>query len=508
MGCEAVEKAEKADLPEADAAQQAAANVRFGGFALGDLEDKKEQGNLLEHYDVQADQPLGEGRFSIVYRCTRKETEQVFAVKTIFRCWLRSAAQTEIEARIMRAVDHPNIVRLIETFEDPQKVYHVQELCEGGELLDYVMDNAPFTERLAGVLFKQMVRALAYLHQNDIIHRDVKAENWLFTEAHRPEKSPLKLADFGAAKRLGQEDFATTKIGTPYYVAPEVLQGSYQHKADVWSLGILLHMFLGGSPPFAGADTEEVLTQVRIAKVNIERFGTFISEHAKLLLARILDRCVEKRPKAADLYEDPWLVKILGAKFAQADEEKGNRKFDGALDRFKGFGQANKLEKASMAAIASQLDRKAIADLEETFVAMDANGDGTLSLPELAQALKAAGVEMNKRDLQELLAKVDSNNTGVVEYSEFVAIMMDQARFAREDVCKKAFQAFDLDGSGFIERSELAKLLRSKDVNRKLGRTVASEAEITAICEELDSDADGRINFKEFMAMINRTGKG
>mmetsp|Transcript_75676 Transcript_75676/g.201049 ORF Transcript_75676/g.201049 Transcript_75676/m.201049 type:complete len:85 (+) Transcript_75676:2-256(+) len=81
---------------------------------------------------------------------------------------------------------------------------------------------------------------------------------------------------------------------------------------------------------------------------------------------------------------------------------------------------------------------------------------------------------------------------------------MDQARFHSEDVCRKAFEAFDIDGNGFIERAELAKLLRSTDTNKKLGRVVASEDEIGSICAELDRDADGRIDFSEFMAMINR----
>jgi len=253
------------NMADWDGSGQARADmkVKFGGFAVGDFINEN-RARLEDQYKVQRETFLGEGSYSSVFRCTHKQTGHEKAVKAVSRRLLRSVMQVEEEIRIMRLTDHPNIVRLHETFEDNKCVYLVLELCNGGELFDALVDYAPLMERAAAACMQQMVRAVSYLHQNHIVHRDLKAENWLLANDGPVEKQQLKLADFGLAKRLHPGDFAKTKAGSPYYVAPEVLKGKYNDRADVWSLGVIMHMLLSGAPPFTGDGTKEVLEQVKV----------------------------------------------------------------------------------------------------------------------------------------------------------------------------------------------------------------------------------------------------
>lgn len=140
------------------------------------------------------------------------------------------------EMAIMKLLDHPNIVRLYETFEDQRNVYLILELCTGGELFDRIVADGKFTEQAAASCIQQMLRAINYMHQNYIMHRDLKPENWLLASAEvKTEKMDLKLIDFGLSKRFASGEYASTKAGTPYYVAPEVLEGRWCARVSGWS---------------------------------------------------------------------------------------------------------------------------------------------------------------------------------------------------------------------------------------------------------------------------------
>jgi calcium-dependent protein kinase len=131
------------------------------------------------------------------------------------------------EIEILSVLDHPNIIRLFESFQDVKCIYLVLELCNGGELFDRVVEAGYFTESVAAHCVRQMFLAINYLHQNLIIHRDLKPENWLVSTKESMDKTSLKMIDFGISKRCKPGACATSKAGTPNYVAPEVLGGRY-----------------------------------------------------------------------------------------------------------------------------------------------------------------------------------------------------------------------------------------------------------------------------------------
>ena len=155
------------------------------------------------------------------------------------------------EIAILSKLDHPNILKLYEVYEDPKRYYIVTELCKGGELFDEITKKVVFTEVEAADLLKQILLAVAYFHDMGIVHRDIKPENVLID---REQDNCLKIIDFGTSVIKSDEETLQSTQGTSYYIAPEVLKKSYNEKCDIWSVGVIMYIMLSGKPPFDGKD--------------------------------------------------------------------------------------------------------------------------------------------------------------------------------------------------------------------------------------------------------------
>lgn len=196
-------------------------------------------GKLTEFYDLDK-KKIGEGSYGTVCKATNKSTGAARAVKSISKEHMKNIERFKQEIAIMKMMDHPNIIKLYETFEDRKNIYLVMELCLGGELFDRIIDAGHFTEVQAAILMQQIVRAIYYMHESHVCHRDLKPENFIFSTKEPIEKSILKIIDFGLSCSYKPDQVLTTKAGTPYYVAPQVLAGKYDHLSDLWSCGVIM----------------------------------------------------------------------------------------------------------------------------------------------------------------------------------------------------------------------------------------------------------------------------
>lgn len=283
----------------------------------------------------------------------------------------------------------------------------------------------------------------------------------------------------------------TTKAGTPYYVAPEVLAGKYNQMSDLWSAGVILYVLLCGYPPFYGNNDAEVLSKVKSGKYAFHpKSWDKKTADAKNIIKGLLEKNFEDRFTAGRALHDVWIEKSAPKAqdvVAQPD----------IIDNLRQFMGMNKLKKAAMHIIASQLGEGDIKSLRDLFTELDTNGDGLLTVEELRAGLEKAVVKDVPADLQSIMESIDCDGSGRIDYTEFLAATIDLRVLLQEDICWSAFRVMDKDNNGKVSKSELRSILNDDDVQE-----VADSGSFARVMEEADRDEDGEIDFDEFMKMM------
>jgi len=455
-------------------------------------------GKINEFYQIEK-KKLGEGSYGSVSRAKNLSTGQVRACKSISKSHMKNADRFKAEIALMKIMDHPNIIKLYETFEDHRNVYLIMELCNGGELFDKIIEAGHFTETQVAILMQQIIRAIYYMHENRVCHRDLKPENFLFMTKDPIDKNMLKIIDFGLSCKFESGQVLSTKAGTPYYVAPQVLAGKYDQMSDLWSVGVIMYVLLCGYPPFFGETDSEVLVKVRLGNFAFNAADwKNISEDAKNLIRMLLKMNPRDRFTAEQALNHDWIKN-------KAPQAKNISLQSSFVDNLRGFRSQNKLKKAALQIIAGQLNENEIKNLRETFQALDNNGDGFLTAAEMRDGLSKAGLKEVPADLQAILEDVDADGSGVIDYTEFLAATLDKKLYLQEQQCWSAFRVFDRNGDGKISLDELKFVLQNGEVTDAFG----AGKDMESLLKEVDTSGDGEIDFQEFMAMMRKgTGGG
>lgn len=205
----------------------------------------------------------------------------------------------------LKQADHPNIIKLIKCFKDDLKLYLVFEYIEGKDLSDYITERIKLTENETKFILEQICSTINYLHSIHICHRDIKLDNIMIN----PETHEIKLIDFGFATKFSERERLKGKIGTPYYVAPEVLKGSYGGECDMWSIGIMTYYMLVGDPPFNAESDHELFDNIINNPVPFYvKDWSGVSESCKDFVKRLLIKDPSKRMSASEAVNHPWLA--------------------------------------------------------------------------------------------------------------------------------------------------------------------------------------------------------
>ncbi|CAE8668340.1 unnamed protein product, partial [Polarella glacialis] len=325
-----------------------------------------------------------------------------------------------------------------------------------------------------------------------IVHRDLKPENFLFQSKGVPlEHNTLKLIDFGLSKFLAEGEVLENLVGSAPYVAPEVVARSSGRPCDLWSCGAIMYMMLSGAPPFTGMNDRQVFQKAKSEKPRlIGRLWEPVSEAAKDLIRRLLDADPASRITAEHALESDW-IKGESADKAALDPE--------IVRNLHRFSSASRFKRTALIAVAHQLREDEVETLRASFNAMDKDGDGCLTLDEMSRALAASLPDLVPlEDLKRVMDEIDVNDDGYVSYTEFLAAAMNQRLPDNEQLCWRAFKAFDLDGDGSISLSELRTVMGGdQEMTRQVSPDVAS------LFQELDSGGQGHVMFPDFMRVVS-----
>ncbi|KAK8819401.1 hypothetical protein WA556_002392 [Blastocystis sp. ATCC 50177/Nand II] len=373
------------------------------------------------------------------------------------------------ESMILARLHHQNIVKLYEIYESSTSLYLVMELLRGGELFDRLMmqPNHKFSEDYACKLVKDILHAIVYLHDyKNIAHRDLKLGNIMFTDT-TPD-ADLKLIDFGLSKLLNRTEYTHSLVGTPSYIAPEIyakdyVGTGYTKSCDMWSLGIIAYFMLTGRNPMPAQTNREWDQDLKSVVVPYPpRYWAGVSPEARSFVQGLLQADPLKRMTAAQAQTHPWFRR-LGQCCAPCVEPSLVEN----LQTFQGF---NRLKKAAMTAVAYHLNHRELGELREAFEFFDKNQTGTITMEEFQQVIESLwqfsgkdqevcatlqDLNSNEAKLRELFNGIDFNNTGYIDYSEFLAACLARKEGLKREYAELIFDLIDREGKGVIEVTDL-----------------------------------------------------
>ncbi|KAK3119676.1 hypothetical protein QOZ80_9AG0673660 [Eleusine coracana subsp. coracana] len=438
---------------------------------------------------------LGRGQFGVTHLCTHKPTGEKLACKTIAKRKLSTREDVDDVRREVQIMHHlsgqPNVVVLKGAYEDKHNVHLVMELCAGGELFDRVIAKGQYTERAAAALLRTIVQIVHTCHAMGVMHRDIKPENFLLLS--KDEDAPLKATDFGLSVFFKEGEVFRDIVGSAYYIAPEVLKRKYGPEADIWSVGVMLYIFLAGVPPFWAENENGIFTAILRGQIDLASDPwPKISSGAKDLVKKMLTINPKERLTAFQVLNHPWIKEDGDAPDTPLDNV--------VLNRLKQFRAMNQFKKAALRIIAGCLSEEEITGLKEMFKNIDKDNSGTITLEELKNGLAKHGTKLSDGEIQQLMDAADADGNGLIDYDEFVTATVHMNKLDRDDHLYTAFQYFDKDNSGYITKEELEQALKEQGLY--------DAEEIKDVISDADANNDGRIDYSEFVAMMRKGTAG
>jgi len=455
--------------------------------------------NVFEHYDVI--RVVGEGSMGSIsevrrrvdkhapaqVRSPKSSNQEVFALKQIMLDRISKEFLDELrnEIDILRKMDHPNIIKAYETFERKHKIFIVMEYCSGGDLYA----RTPYSEREAAKIIVKLLSAISYMHKSGVVHRDLKFENIMF-ESKSPD-SEIKVIDFGLSKRFLPDEsrYMTQGVGTIYTMAPQVLQGIYTYKADLWSVGVVSYMLLSSTKPFWGRTRRQIVDQILRCQLDFSGPGwSHVSDEAKKFVSNLIVINPQDRVDAEQALKMKWLNDV----FPLSDRRPDETIMADVANNLINHASGGELRRLALMIVAHKTSTQEIIQLRQVFDQYDSSNDGTITLEEFRQAL--AQYKFTDDDLDKIFHNLDIDKNGYIQYTEFLAATLETLGNVEENHLIEAFRQLDEDKSGYITFENLRNVLGKHFTKEK----------VDSYIEEADTNRDGKISLIEFLELFHR----
>lgn len=411
--------------------------------------------NIRDDYEFQ--NTLGEGSFGTVFRVLHKSSNDQRAVKKINGIKDKDLKKLKEEYTNLMILDHPNIVKIFERYEEGNFQYIVTELCKGGTIYDYLSRFKSTNEYMVCKIFKQVAEAVSYCHSSGVAHRDLKPDNILISS---DKELIVKVIDFGLSKQMDHTDenqYYKSQYGTLYFMAPEVSRGKYTNACDLWSLGVILYFTMCGEYPFNGQSQMELLHNIEEMEYGFEQQEWMhVSSELKHLISQLLVE-EEDRLTAEQVLQSPWIKRY-------SEEQMPNDTIQIQVGKLTEFLKRKEIFKCFKLYLVSKVRESTVYSEAQGFMSLDENSNGYIEKEELLKFYTQE--ELISGELDAIINNVDSDNNGKINYSEWIAATAEMSIFS-ELKLREAFDHFDKNGDGYISLGEMKKYVQKSHVEKE-----------------------------------------
>ena len=453
---------------------------------------------------------LGKGAFGNVYESKNPIFDNKIAMKIIDKNKIyindiNNEIQNEekedmkSEINILKKLSHPNIVRIFEFYETDNYFYIITEFCKEGELSNYLNKNI-LSEAQLCVIFYQVFSGLIYLHQNHIIHGDLKPQNILISSIennseYNEKYAWIKIIDFGTAKIFKKTIIKGDDIvGTLYYIAPEVFSSNYDNydeKSDIWSVGIILYKALTKKYPFIGKSDEETVHYILEGEHDTRPLMNY-SEELQDLIKNLLMKDPNKRPSAIEALNHKWFKKFNGRRLF-SDFKKGE--MTQFLNNLYNFSYSKILQLVIAFLVHNLPETESVQKILKLFRYFNESGDCELTKEELKKGLNEFKTEIDfEEKLDKIFDELDGDKNGTIEFEEFLRGCIDKSEILNDKYINYAFK--------FLDKENKKSLSPEQIMSAFFVESEASKEILNNMLDSNDYDKNGRINFDEFKNLI------
>jgi len=369
----------------------------------------------------------------------------------------------------------------------------LNRFCAGGEVLKILERRKKFSEKDAANIMKELLSAVIYCHNNNVIHRNIKPESLLFDS--NDKNATLKVINFGMSEIMDPDMKMLLKVEEPLYVAPGVQLKNYDEKCDVWSCGVMLYILLSGTVPFTGATRNELCHNIQrgIFSITGQRWDA-VSSSARELVKMMMIRDKAKRCTAFEALNHPWIKDIC-------KEELDTTEAKHLLNKLRSFKIQCKFQEAALSYIVSQLTtNKEKRHIQSVFLLLDKNKDGRLERDELIQGYKKLFGKNYpiEKEIESIMENVDITGDGYIDYTEFLIATINKKTTLTKDRLIIAFNRFDVDGSGTISLETIKDIFKY-DLNTSSGIPLKERHN-----EAKKESKELKVTFEEFLAVMSK----
>ena len=454
-------------------------------------------GEVKELYNFK--KLLGKGSFGEVWEAENKLNKNKVAIKIISKKILHKDAglkkQMKLEFDLLKKLDHPNVMRIFDAFENHSDIYIVSEFMEGGELAKRA-GNRLLRENEVCKIMSQILKGLAYCHSLGVAHRDLKPENAMYE--NKDADAALKLIDFGLSAIVNQKQKCQDVLGSPLYMAPEVVSRQpYNEKCDIWSCGIMMYTFLCCQVPYKSTSMESLFEEIKNINFNYNSFsGKYwnnVSKRAIEFLLKMLRTDPKSRASALELVNDKYLTSECPAENLNPETEQY------MIANMINFSRESSFQRMIRNFIASSLTTsKEVKAVRKEFMQIDKNKDGKISKKEWLDAseLIAANLRIPVEEMESVFDKINTDKNGFIDYTEFLAASLNNSLTSERKNLEMAFNYIDKDHSGFITSEELKRLFK--------GDYGKNKSYIDKIINSMSCKNDGKIYKEEFIKEMQK----